>query len=52
MRRAQHMAKGHAGSAYIGDVFALAAQQPRVFLALHRLADPELSHALSPFPGQ
>ncbi len=44
MRRAQHIAIGHARPAHIGDELAVPAQQPRIFLALHRLADPELSH--------
>jgi len=37
-----------ANATHIADVFAMSAQQPRVFLAPHRLADPELSHSFSP----
>ena len=44
VRRAQHIAVGLVRQRYVMDVEALAAQQPRIFLARHGLAESELTH--------
>jgi len=44
MRRAQHIAEGHSGKHHVGDIAAMAFDQPRVFEARDGLANSEFTH--------
>ena len=44
MRRAQHITEGHAGKRHVGDIAALALDQPRILEAGNGLADRVFTH--------